>query len=202
MNIVIKKGKSYAQFIRAMDAAPDAIADAIDDGLEKGLQAASSEVSIAIQHGSYGINTRTGTLARSITSWPDLLRFKGYVGVKEGSHADKYAWLLTDKQMTITPKSGKFLVIPTEDNKTNAGVARYTSPRQVPDGFFFKGKSGGLFFGIAEGDEVKTLFTLVPSVFIQGTGLLPDVMKQQAPKIKAKIIGKINRTIERLKLGK
>ena len=46
------------------------------------------------------------------------------------------------------PKTGKYLAIPIADNVAGKrGDPKYDSPREVQDGFFFRGKSGGLFFG-------------------------------------------------------
>ncbi|HUT12913.1 MAG TPA: hypothetical protein VMY42_20625 [Thermoguttaceae bacterium] len=45
------------------------------------------------------------------------------------------------------PVKGQFLTIPIADNVGARGNPKYDSPREVPDGFFFRSKRGGLFFG-------------------------------------------------------
>jgi len=74
-----------------------------------------------------------------------------------------------------TPKKGKFLTIPIGENLTGTGITRFSSPRQVEDGFFVKSK-GRLFFGRKQGKRGKfrPLFVLVKSVFVQGSGALYD----------------------------
>jgi len=67
---------------------------------------------------------------------------EGIVGVRPNSAVEKYKWLLSDESKTITPKRGKFLAIPIAENLTGAGVARFSSPRQVPDGFLLKQRAG------------------------------------------------------------
>jgi len=59
---------------------------------------------------------------------------------------------------------------------SGTGVARFTSPRQVEDGFFLKSKRGQLLFGRKNGKRGKfrPLFVLVTSVFVQGSGALYD----------------------------
>jgi len=45
------------------------------------------------------------------------------------------------------PVTAKYLTIPIADNLGARGNPKYDSPREVPDGFFFRSKRGGLFFG-------------------------------------------------------
>ncbi|HUW32884.1 MAG TPA: hypothetical protein VM223_14855, partial [Planctomycetota bacterium] len=44
-------------------------------------------------------------------------------------------------------RPGGMLAIPTAENVRARDDPKYLSPRDVPDGVFFKGKDGGLFFG-------------------------------------------------------
>jgi len=82
---------------------------------------------------------------------------------------------LGDEQKTIVPKRSKFLAIPIGEGLTPAGVARYSSPRQVSGGFFVN-TGGKLLFGYKQGKRGKfrALFVLVKSVLVQGSGALYD----------------------------
>jgi len=203
VKITLKMGRHYHEFDKALRQAPHKVADAIEDGKDEALLNAAGAVSVAVQHGDFGLQSRTGTLARSIHSYGDNEnRFYGFVGVGRQQNVDSYAWQLTDQTKTITAQSGRFLSIPTAANKTGAGVARYTSPRQVPDGFFFKSKRGGLFFGVDKGGQVEALFSLVPSVTIHGSGALPDVMDRETPRIRNTVMRSISKMLRRLNLGR
>jgi len=104
---------------------------------------------------------------------------------------------LSDEEKTITPKKGKFLTIPIGENLTGAGVARFSSPRQVPDGFFVKTK-GRLLFGVKRGKKGKfrPLFVLVKSVFVQGTGALYDGVQDSLDDITESMQAEIDRKVK------
>jgi hypothetical protein len=105
-------------------------------------------------------------------------KLKGYVGTGDNNNVSRYKWLLGIKTKTIKPKSGKYLAIPIADNLTRAGVARYKSPLQIPDGSFFRSKTGGLFFGReTDKGKLKTFFVLKHSVTIEGKDILRKVYK-------------------------
>lgn len=56
-------------------------------------------------------------------------------------------------------RPGGYLAIPIADNIISRGNARYSSPRKVEGGFFFRSQTGGLFFGkwIGQGNRPKTV---------------------------------------------
>ena len=79
---------------------------------------------------------------------------------------------------TITPKRGRFLAIPVGPALTAAGVARYSSPRDVP-GLRFQPIHGGAMGRLVKDTGGKrgrseTWFLLVPSVKIKGTHYMRD----------------------------
>jgi len=119
------------------------------------------------------------------------------VGVRENSAVDKYKWLLGDEQMTIRPKRAKFLTIPIGENLTSTGAARYSSPRQRPDGFFIE-SNGQLLFGYKNGKRgrFRPLFVLVKSVFVQGTGALADGVLANVDTIAAEIEKSLDKNIK------
>ena len=118
------------------------------------------------------------------------------VGIQENAAVSKYAWLLTDEQKTITPKKSKFLAIPIGEGLTGSGVARYDSPRDVPNGFFVR-TGGQLLFGYKNGKKGKfrALFVLVKSVLVQGSGALYDGVNECVDKITENIQTKIDERI-------
>lgn len=149
------------------------VIQACSEGLKKGVKIAAGKV-VSDYLSGQALKRRTGRLAAEVDGWmeDDL---DGVVGVRSSSMVSKYAWLLGDEQKTIVPKRAKFLAIPIGEGVTPAGVPRFTSPRQVPDGFFVKTK-GRLLFGYKRGKRGKfrPLFVLVKSVFVQGSGALYD----------------------------
>ncbi len=173
MIMQLEMGPGFARVVSKLGSMGDAVVAACSAGLKKGVKIAAGKVASDYLSGQ-ALKRRSGNLARAVDGWMagDL---DGVVGVKPNSAVSKYAWLLTDEQKTITPKNAKFLTIPIGENLTSAGVARYSSPRQVPDGFFIKSK-GKLLFGYKKGKRGKfrPLFVLVKSVFIQGSGALYD----------------------------
>jgi len=168
----MQMGKGYNETIARLGSMGEAIRAACSKGLEKGVKVASSNVITEHLSGQY-LKRRTGHLAEAVDGWM-AGELDGVVGVKEESAVDAYKWILGTEQKTITPKKGKFLAIPIGENLTGSGVARYSSPRQLPDGFFFTGRSGGLFFGIKRGKKgkVRPYFALKKSVTIVGSGAL------------------------------
>jgi len=117
--------------------------------------------------------------------------------VRDNSAVDRYKWILVTEQKTIRPKRAKFLAIPIAEGLTAAGVARFASPRDVPDGFFFTGKSGELFFGRKRGKrgKVRTLFVLKKAVTITGSGALLAGVFESADDITESIANEIDRRI-------
>jgi len=174
MMIQLEMGPQFPQTVKELSGMGQAVLDACSKGLKKGVQLAAGKV-VSDYLSGQSLKRRTGQLARAVQGWM-AGPLEGVVGVQSNSAVSKYAWLLGDEEKTITPKRAKFLTIPIGEGLTSAGVPRYSSPRQVPDGFFVKTKSGSLLFGYKQGKRGKfrPLFVLVKSVFVQGSGALYD----------------------------
>ena len=198
-------GPKYNALVKRFKKISPLIEKAVSDGLQRGLLDAAGDVSEAIQSGTHGIHTRSGALAKSIHEYMDTTnRFFGFVGVGAAQGVEPYAWLLTDETKTIEPKTGKYLSIPAGANVTNAGVGTnlFASPRDVPGGFFIKGKGKAeLLFGDSPGGQFRLLFALVPSVTITGSGVLWDVVKGDRPDIIKSIKIYVSRAIRKLGFG-
>lgn len=195
MMITLGMGPTYRQALTELGSMGTALIKAVDTGLGKGVKVAASNVVENYLTGQ-ALKRRSGSLARAVDGWIEGPG-DGVVGVRPGSAVDDYSWLLGDEQKTITPKKGRFLTIPIGENLTGSGVARFTSPRQVPDGFFVRTK-GRLLFGYKKGKRGKfrPLFTLVKSVFIQGTGALYDGVISSLDDISSSIETEINQKPE------
>ena len=172
MMLQLEMGPGFEKTIRELGSMGTAIRQACSTGLRIGVKLAAGKV-ISEHLSGQDLRMRSGHLAEAVDGWM-AGELEGVVGVEENSGVDAYKWLLGTEQKTITPQRAKFLTIPIGDNLTGAGVARFSSPRQVPDGFFFTGKSGGLFFGIKHGKrgKVRALFVLKKSVTVTGSGAL------------------------------
>lgn len=195
MMIQLEMGPEFTNTVRELGGMGTALLEACSDGLASGVKIASGNVVRNYLSGQ-ALNRRTGNLARSIDGWMDGL-LDGVVGVRDDAAVAKYKWLLTDEQRTIVPKNSKFLTIPIGENLTGAGVARFSSPRQVPDGFFLRTKSGKLLFGRKNGKRGKfrALFVLVKSVFVQGSGALYDGVMESTDDISGEIEKQIDRKL-------
>lgn len=173
MMIQLEMGPGFQQAAAELGSMGRHLLEATTEGLKKGVKLAAGKVASDYLSGQ-SLKARTGALRRAVDGWM-AGDFEGVVGVPDSSTVSKYAWLLGDEEKTIVPKNAKFLTIPIGENLTGAGVARFSSPRQVPDGFFVKTK-GKLLFGYKRGKRGKfrPLFVLVKSVFVQGSGALYD----------------------------
>ena len=201
MEITIKLGDGYTAFINGLTKAPNAMSDAVDEGLAIGTTQAAAYLKQAIHKGTEGIQTRTGNLARAIKNYNiPSEQHTYYLGVGEDRTVALYAWLLGSETKTIEPKQGKYLTIPMGSNVSPSGVPKFNSPRQVPQGFFFK-KNGKLFFGVQEGDKVNTLFVLKESVTITGSGALDRTLEKYEPRIMEIIKKKIHQAFNKLGLN-
>jgi len=171
--INIEMGPEFNATVAKLDSMGRAVLGAASTGLEKGAGIAASNVAENYLTGQ-ALKTRSGMLKKAVDGWL-AGPLNAVVGVRPNSAVDKYKWLLGDEDRTIVPKKGKFLAIPIGEGLTGSGVARFSSPRQVPNGFFVK-TGGRLLFGYKRGKKGKfrPLFTLVKSVFIQGSGALHD----------------------------
>lgn len=192
MIIQLEMGPGFQKTVTELSSMGNAVLAACSRGLEKGVKIAAGNVAESYLTGQ-SLKRRTGRLAAAVDGWMvgDL---EGVVGVRPSSAVEKYKWLLGDEDKTIVPKKSKFLTIPIGENLTGAGVARFSSPRQVPDGFFVKTK-GRLLFGTKRGKRGKfrALFVLVKSVFVQGSGALYDGVEESLDDIS----GAMEREIEK-----
>ena len=173
MMIQLEMGPEFFRTVRELGILGSYVFDACSEGMAKGVKFAAGKVSAEYLSGQ-SLKRRTGRLAAAVDGWM-AGPTEGVVGVRPDSAVEKYKWLLGDESKTITPKRAKFLTIPIGENVTGAGVARFSSPRQVPDGFFVN-TGGRLLFGYKKGKKGKfrALFVLVKSVFVQGSGALYD----------------------------
>lgn len=194
MKLSIELGPDAKKIISEVGAMGKSIAEAVSSGLSKGVKLASGKV-VTEHLSGQDLATRTGNLKRAVDGWMEAA-FDGVVGVRESAAVDKYKYLLGTEQVTITPKKGKYLAIPIGAGLTASGVARYSSPRQVPDGFFFTSKMGGLFFGKKFGKtdkSIKALFTFKKSVVVTGSGALAAGVLDSVDDITKEIGSEIDR---------
>jgi len=194
MMIQLQMGAGFEKTVAELGSMGDAIRRACSVGLKKGVKLAAGKV-VSEHLSGQDLKRRSGRLAEAVDGWM-AGELEGVVGVQEHSGAEAYKWILGTEQKTITPKKAKFLTIPIGENLTQAGVARYSSPRDVPDGFFFTGKSGGLFFGTKRGKrgKVRPLFVLKKSVTVTGSGALAAGVLDSADDITEAMTDEIART--------
>lgn len=173
MMIKLDIGDTLRQAIAATDKASVAIAEGVAAGMGEGAKIAASMVSTNYLTGQR-LKRRTGNLSRSVEGWLEG-KYQAVIGVRENAAVNHYKWILGSGNKTITPKKGKYLAIPIGENLTGAGVARFSSPRQRPDGFFVRA-GGQLLFGYKVGKKGKfrALFAMVTSVTIEGSNALYD----------------------------
>lgn len=179
MKFVLEMDNSINQTVAFLGTAGEKIANAADAGLGDGVKDTAQHVSQNFITGQY-LNVRTGLLRDTLDGWHPA-RFEGVIGIPPGSAVEKYAWLLGDnpenQPKTIRPKTAKYLAIPIGENLTASGVAKFISPRDVPDGFFVN-TGDQLLFGYRKGKteraKFRPLFVLKKEVQIYDTGALPD----------------------------
>ena len=192
MIIKLEMEPKYEQTLKDLGSMGNRVRKACTRGLRKGAGQAAGHVVRNYLSGQT-LNRRTGTLARSVDSWMPSVD-EAVIGVRPGAAANKYAWLLGPETKTITPKRGKFLAIPIGENLTGAGVARFSSPRQVADGFFVR-TGGKLLFGYKNGTRgrFRALFALVKSVTIHGSDALADGVTESVDDMTKEIQNEIDR---------
>ena len=192
MIISIETGPDFHQTVTDLGQLGQKVSGAVSKGLEKGGQLAAGTVVRDYLSGQ-SLKRRSGLLSRELNSWMNG-PFETIVGIDEPSPAGKYKWLLGDDQMTIRPRTAKFLSIPIGEGLTPSGVPRYSSPREVTGGFFIESK-GKLLFGNKRGarGRFRPLFVLVRSVFVQGSGALLDGVTDSLPDITKSINTEITR---------
>lgn len=196
MKISLEMDSASLKTIAELSAAGTNIALACSAGIAKGVKLAAGRV-INEHLTGQDLQTRSGSLKRAVDGWMEQ-PLDGVVGVRDKSAVDIYKWILGTEQKTITPKNASFLCIPIGAGLTAAGVARFSSPRDVPGGFFFKGKSGGLFFGKKFGKtdrSIKPLFILKKSVVVTGSGALLAGVLDSVDDIAQSITDEIDRKI-------
>lgn len=195
MQITIDMGPDFPQTVAELGAMGNAVLSACNEGLAEGAQYAATNVVQNFLTGQY-LKARSGQLRIAVQGWLDK-PFDAIVGVRPHSKVDRYKWLLGEEDIgPITPKRAKFLTIPIGENLTAAGVARFSSPRQVPEGFFVR-TGGKLLFGFKHGKKGKfrPLFVLVKSVYVQPTGALIDGVLDSEDKIVGLIESKVSDAI-------
>ncbi len=180
MRLSISTDSQTERTIAELGLMGQAVRAALSKGLGLGGQHAASVVKEKYLTGT-ALKTRSGQLKKAVASWP-VGDTEVVIGVEERSAVDSYKWLLGDEQKTIVSTKSKFLCIPIAENLTGSGVPRFTSPRQVPDGFFVR-TGGQLLFGRKQGKRgrFRPLFTLVTSVLVQGSGALFDGVDEALP---------------------
>lgn len=123
------------------------------------------------------LNARTGRLRNSIAA--DVTQDGAGVTLTVSAGASgqlRYA-KIHETGGTITPKRGKFLAIPVGPALTGAGVARYVSPRDVPDLVFISTRNGaaGVLVkkqGRKGNERLQVWFRLVRRVKIKPKGYM------------------------------
>jgi len=191
VKVTIGISRKSKQAITELSAMGRQIGNAINTGLHEGAEFTAAHIEENYLTGQ-ALRARTGLLRASIMG--GLIRaFEAVVGVAPGSGVMDYAWLLTDEEKTIVPKRAKYLAIPIGENRTGA-VAKYGSPREVPGGFFVRTRTGALLFGVKRGKRGKfrPLFVLKKSVFVQGSGALPDGVMDKEDDIAGQIEKRID----------
>lgn len=148
------------------------------------------------------LKVRTGAYRASIGTTPtaDVAgAFESRVGVKEGA-AGRYAAI--HETGGVIRAKGKLLAIPTEANRTRAGVARQASPRDFPDGFWITARSGVPIFVTPKGGGrgLDVQFFGVPSVtiparrpmgrsFDEVRPLIPRIAEEERDSAVRKVVG-------------
>jgi hypothetical protein len=192
MKIILDIPADTRRTIRQMGDDGKLLAAAVSRGLHQGVIGAASKVSSDFLSGQ-SLKPRTGNLRRAVQGWMDS-DFDGVVGVASDAAVGKYAWLLGNETKTIRPKNSKFLAIPIGENLTPAGVPKFTSPRQVPDGFFLR-KNGQLLFGHKNGKKGKfrALFAMKTEVTVIGSEALFDGVDESLDNITESINTEIDK---------
>jgi len=192
MMIEIELGPDFAAAVADLSSTGRRLIHAADKGLTLGSKYVSTIIASTYLSGQ-ALKMRTGNLAKALDGWRTA-PLEAMIGVREGSAVEHYKWLLGEEDMTIIPTKSKFLAIPIGENLTRAGVAKFTSPRQVEGGFFIK-VGGRLLFGYKRGKRGKfrALFVLVKSVLVQGTGALYDGVEENVDKISDKIQAEVDK---------
>jgi len=195
MRLSIEMGKDFGRTVAQLSAMGQDIIEGCSAGLAKGVKVAAANV-VRNHLSGQSLKTRSGHLKRAVDGWIEA-PLDGVVGVHENSAVDRYKYLLGDESVTIKPKKGKFLAIPIGEGLTPSGVPRYSSPRDVQDGFFFKSRSGQLMFGHRKGKtnraRIRPLFVFKKQVTVKGSGALLAGVLDSADEIAEVMTDEISR---------
>ena len=210
MNFEIKLDKQkFRAFEIAMRKMPKETSAAIGRGLTTGLHQTAGAVRRRVGNGSI-LKRRSGHLTDAIKAYKDNPGdFYGYIGVGNDTTVAPYAYLLGEKDLVLIEAKDKLLTIPIGAGLTESGVARYDSPRDVPDGFWFKSKAGNILFGrtvpgfsffgrATTKGHLEILFIGKESVIVETSGILPDVIEERIPNMHRSIKKEIMKTIVKL----
>ena len=182
MRIVFEMDFGSQQTIKELGLMGNNVIVGTSVGLAKGVVLMANRV-VSEHLTGQDLRTRSHNLKNATQGWMEA-PLDGVVGVRPNSAVEAYKWILGDETKTIVAKK-RFLAIPVGRDfmsnargTTSAGVARFDSPLEFkgdPKYFFFKGKSGGLFFGYKSGKtdrSIKVLFVMKRSVIVVGSGAL------------------------------
>lgn len=184
-------------FVRAMDALPGKVAGHVFTALRDAGKTFERDFSKnrlkggargGFGHMGAGLNMRTGRLTGSLFSGVSAgVGLKPRLEVGIGGGAAPYAGI-HETGGTIRPKRARWLTIPVADGLTRAGVPRYKSPRDVPDGFFHR-KGANLFFMQRTGPRSapQLLFALVKSARIPPRLEFEKSFRKAEPDMRARI---------------
>ncbi|MCP4566825.1 MAG: hypothetical protein GY841_04500 [FCB group bacterium] len=203
MQFEIKLNKAkFRNLDNALKKAPKELSNAIARGLTTGLHATAGVVKRRVGNSSI-LKRRSGALTGAVKAYKDNKDdLYGYIGVGDDQDVAPYAWLLGRRDTkTITAKAGGLLAIPVGNALTEAGVPRYGSPRDVPDGFWFTNpKTNKILFGRNVGGQLDILFVGKESVSVKSTGILPEIIEERMPNMEKSIEKEIAKTIKKLGL--
>jgi hypothetical protein len=173
MLISLELGPEMQRTMTSMTSMGQAVAEGCSRGLALAVELAATNVGKNFMTGQL-LKARTGNLRKAVQGWKESA-FEGVVGVRPGSAVEKYSWILGDQTKTIKPTRGRLLAIPIGDNLTGSGVAKKSSPRDFPGGWF-QLVGGRLFFverkGKTERSGLRILFLMLPSVTVKGSDAL------------------------------
>lgn len=184
---------------------PRALVAALQRRLSQGLEESATHLKVNLLSGPAGsgsggdtpVGLRSGQLRQAVTARRDR-PLSGFVGVTRGP-ASKYApVILGDRDVTIRPKTAKYLWIPIADNRSKRGGAKI-SPREARqrDRFaIFRSKRGNLV-GVLKGSgggQGQLLFALKKQVTVHGTDALRIGMQQKQDRVRELLQGAIEET--------
>lgn len=186
MEVIIETGNSWRAFEKDMGAMGRAVFMVMSEGLKDGAADVAGHIQENYLSGQ-ALRSRSGMLHKRVTSWM-VNAVTAAIGIPDTRVVGAYAWLLTDEEKTIRPKRGKYLAIPIEEGLKKSGMPKYDSPRDAPDGFFFR-SGGQLFMGRRNGKKgrLRLLFVFKRQVTIKGRNVLVNATNDKVDAIGEKI---------------